>query len=137
MRRLLLWVLWGGALFLLVLAIFLPNTGLAQLRVDIPWFGRTISWIEHRWPSLDMIHILMFFALSLLTRLSWLNLSAAAWLVLMVSVAAASELVQLMVPGRRASWSDFQQDLIGIAAAFFVTILLRSLLTLQRRRGPW
>ena len=127
MRRAVLWLLWASALALLAAAVLLPNTGLAQLRSDFRWLSQAISWTERQWPALDMIHIAMFFSLTLLARLTWPRLRVWQWLTTMVAVAAVSELVQLGVSGRRASWSDFQQDLIGIAAAFLIWHVARSL----------
>lgn len=140
MRRFLLWLLWASALALLVAAIFLPNTGLAQLRSDFRWLSRIISWTEKQWPALDMIHIVMFFTLTLLTRLTWPRWLVWQWLMVMVAVAAVTELVQLSVPGRRASWSDFQQDLIGVATAYLAWLVAGSLIGLghaylQRREA--
>lgn len=132
MKRLLLWLLWISALALLVAAIFLPNTGLAQMRSDFRWLSRAISWTEKQWPGLDMVHIAMFFALTLLTRLTWPRWHAWQWLLVMVVVAAASELAQLGVPGRRASWSDFQQDLIGIQAGWMILMVISGIPKLWR-----
>lgn len=133
MRRALLWLAWGSALAMLVAAIFLPNTGLAQLRSDFRWLSRSISWTEQQWPALDMIHVLMFGGLTLLARLTWplasfLQLGSA-----LVVVAAVTEVVQLWVPGRRASWSDFSQDLVGIAAGLTVCVGAELLLRLCRQ----
>lgn len=120
MRRTVLWLVWGMAIGILLVAIFLPNTGLAQLRSDVRWFSRAISWTEKQWPMLDMIHILMFGALTLLARLTWPKTPIGWLLMAMIATAATTELVQLWVPGRRASWSDWGQDLIGIAVAAVV-----------------
>lgn len=132
MKRLLLWLLWISALALLAAAIFLPNTGLAQLRSDFRWLSRAISWAERQWPGLDMVHIVMFFALTLLTRLTWPTWRIWQWLLMVVAVAAVSELAQLGVPGRRASWSDFQQDLIGILAAWMIWMVMSGMRKLCR-----
>lgn len=136
MRRTVLWLVWGMAIGILLVAIFLPNTGLAQLRSDVRWFSRAISWTEKQWPMLDMIHILMFSTLTLLGRLTWPKTSMGWLLLAMIATAAITELVQLGVPGRRASWSDFGQDLIGIgvAAAVLTSIsIVRRLFKSDRR----
>lgn len=136
MRRTVLWMTWGIAIGILLVAIFLPNTGLAQLRSDMRWFSQAISWTEKKWPMLDMIHILMFGTLTLLARLTWPKTPLHWLLTAMVVTAATTELVQLWVPGRRASWSDLGQDLIGVAVAALVLILFRSLHRLGHSARP-
>ncbi|MEZ5645275.1 MAG: VanZ family protein [Burkholderiaceae bacterium] len=125
MRRAVLWVTWGIAIGILLAAILLPNTGLAQLRSDLRWFNQAISWTEKQWPQLDMIHIIMFSSLTLLVRLTWPKTPLRWLLVAMVATAATTELVQIWVPGRRASWSDLGQDLIGLGAAALVLMIFR------------
>ena len=141
MKRSVLIATWVVLLAVILTAILLPNYGLAQLRVEQPWFSRLISWSEKTFPQLDTIHILMFFSLTVLCRLTW-GLTFFSTLMGPVLVGAATEIIQLWVPGRRASWSDFGQDLIGISIAACACLIIhflpmfkpRDLNTMPQRR---
>lgn len=131
-RRIGLWLIWAAALGLLSTAIFLPNTELARLRSEFVWLSRTISWTEKQWPTLDAIHIALFAGLTVLAAVSW---PRSAWPRVgagLLSLAAITELCQFWVPGRRPSWGDFTQDVLGIALGCVLVLLASQLLRLLR-----
>lgn len=101
--------------FAILVVVGLPSTGMAWLRDDFRWIGRAAGWVESLHPALDTVHLLLFASLAALARLAlpgmpWMRL--LLWLVLF---SAVSELVQFWAPGREPKWSDFAQDLVGVA----------------------
>lgn len=101
--------------FAILVVVGLPSTGMAWLRDDFRWVGRAAGWVESLHPALDTVHLLLFASLAALARLAlpgmpWMRL--LLWLVLF---SAVSELVQFWAPGREPKWSDFAQDLVGVA----------------------
>lgn len=88
---------------------------MAWLRDDFRWIGRAAGWVEALHPTLDTVHILLFAALAALSRLAWPAMRWGRLLLRLVLFSAVSELVQFWAPGREPLWSDFWQDLMGVA----------------------
>ena len=72
-------------------------------------------------------HLAMFFAMTLLSRLC-LRLNMVQLTMLMLLVAAASEWVQMLIPHRNSSWSDFQANVMGIGVGIVSVIIINYLL---------
>jgi VanZ family protein len=119
-------------------AVLLPNTGLAALRRQFPQFSQLLSWLDHAMPSVDLVHVICFAALTVCVFFAW---RSAAWrlkLGALLGLAAVSEFVQFWVPGRRPSWNDFFDDLAGIAVGALIWGLVYAVqrLTKPRRYAP-
>lgn len=102
------------ALGILVI-VALPNTGLAWIRHRYPEIGNAVNDLEVLWPAIDTVHILLFACLAALARLALPGMPWLRLLLWLVVFSAVSELVQFWAPGREPRWSDFAQDLVGIA----------------------
>ena len=115
------------ALGILVI-VALPNTGLAWIRHEYRWIGNAVNWVEGLWPAIDTVHILLFSGLAALARLALPGMPWMRLLVWLVLFSAVSELVQFWAPGREPKWSDFAQDLVGVAlglAPFAIWAMVR------------
>lgn len=114
--------------------VLLPNTGLSRLRSHWQALSSAISWVEGLYPPLDMVHVVLFFGLGLLLALS-LHARRAVQLVLIVVLAAATELAQVWVPGRSAKFSDFAVDIGGGSAGLMAGWIL--IYILVKLRVAW
>jgi|GEM_PF-2970050 len=72
-------------------------------------------------------HLAMFFTMTVLSRFC-LRLNIIQLAILMLLVAAGSEFVQMWVPHRNSSWSDFQANVIGIGVGIVSVIIVNYLL---------
>ena len=98
---------------LIVVALVLPNTTLAWLRSEYRWLGQPLNWIEHLWPAIDLVHVLLFAMLGMVARLALHHARVTTLVLGLVVFAALSELIQFWVPGRTVRLSDFAQDVLG------------------------
>jgi len=101
----------------------LPNTSLAWLRSEFRWIGQPANWVESLWPAVDLIHVLLFTVLGLVTRLAFPKLSVRCLLVGFALFACISEVVQFLVPGRTPLISDFIVDMAGAFAGLMIGTL--------------
>lgn len=122
------------ALGILVI-VALPNTGLAWIRHEYRWIGNTVNWVEGLWPAIDTVHILLFSSLAALVRLALPGMPWLRLLFLLVLFSAVSELVQFWAPGREPRWSDFAQDLVGVALGLTPFALWAIVHRIWRRHG--
>lgn len=112
-----------ATLCFIVIAVLLPNTVLAWMRIHWAWFNLPMGWIERAQLPFNLIHGILFAGLGIAARLAFPKMRLwreAGWLLLF---AATTELVQLWVPGRHARWSDFVVDLL--AACFGMGLVLQ------------
>lgn len=125
------WMTWlargllAAAMAVVVVAVLLPNTHLAALRVAWPWLSHAISWVEELWPAVDMVHVLMFAAVGLLAALALPAWRSGRLLLAIAAVACITELVQLWVPGRTASLGEALLDLAAGAVGLLLAFVLR------------
>lgn len=116
-------------------AVLLPNTVLADLRSNYRPFGQAINWLEHVYLPINLIHIVLFLGLGLVLALALPRVRRVTQTWWIVLLAAATELVQLWVPGRSARLSDFAADLAGGAAGLMVGWALIFMLVAVRGRA--
>ena len=118
------WLL-GASLAVVAVAVLLPNTWLAELRIQWRWFSEAINRVEALWPAIDMVHLVMFFAVGALAALAF-PARRARWLLAAIAlVAIASEFVQVWIPGRTASVGEVLLDVAGAALGVGVVVGLR------------
>ncbi len=97
----------------------LPSGAVAYLRNGYRWFGRPLDFLEALPDPLNLAHLLLFALLAVMLMLAlprdvgWRGRAFA--FAALVGVGALVELLQLMVPGRRASLVDFFNDVVGAA----------------------
>lgn len=116
-----------GTLALALLAILLPNTALAALRERQRWLSEAISRIEALSPSLDMVHVILFGSLGLLTAVAFPNQRGTRLLTLLTLLAGQTELIQCWVPGRNPSLSEVLLDTLAAALGISLGLGLRRL----------
>jgi len=118
------------------LAVALPNTGLAWLRSEIHWLGRSVNWVEAIWPAVDLMHVAIFGLLGVTTRLALPAMPARKLIAALIAFAGISEVMQFWVPGRTPRLSDFGLDLAGVVLSVALATSLRVLVDRSmRRRG--
>lgn len=94
-----------------------------------------MNWVEGVSPSIDTVHILLFASLAALARLALPGMPWLRLLFLLVLFSAVSELVQFWAPGREPRWSDFAQDLVGVALGLTPFALWAVVRRIWRRHG--
>lgn len=105
---------------LIVAAVLLPNTVLAEWRSEIRWLGQAANQVEGWWPGVNVVHVLMFAVLGLLARAAWPALGTARLLAVLLAFAALTELLQFWAPGREPRLVDVGYDLLGACAGVWL-----------------
>lgn len=105
---------------LIVAAVLLPNTVLAEWRSEIRWLGQAANQVEGWWPGVNVVHVLMFGVLGLLARAAWPALGAGRLLAVLLVFAGLTELLQFWAPGREPRWVDVGYDLLGACAGVWL-----------------
>jgi hypothetical protein len=128
---LVLMLLLAGALLLL------PYTAVERMLASHTWLGHAIQQLQGWVPHLDVGHLLAFGGIGLalkaaFPRVGWLR--AAAFL---AAYGAATEIAQLLAPGRTPGWGDLGVDLLGGLAGFaLASALLAAAANLPGLRRP-
>ena len=118
-RRQPLWLTWLARMLLLAtlpvvaVAILFSNTQMAALRRAWPWLSQTISRVERLWPAVDMVHVVLFGGLGLLLVLACPVVRLRALFLGLAALAVLSEVVQIWIPGRTASFGEVLLDLVA------------------------
>ena len=123
----------AAAIGVVVVAVLLPNTWLAELRLRWRWFSEAINRVEALWPALDMVHVLMFAAVGVLAALAFPAWSRWRLLMAITTLAVVSEFVQIWVPGRTASVGE---ALLDVMAGALGLLLAGALARLAGWRSP-
>ena len=113
----------GGLLF----GMMLPASTMTAWSAAIGPLSRSLGWLENFAPPLDLVHVLLFAWITLCLR--WVFPRLRAWQVALVALAlaAGSEILQLMAPGRGPGLFDVGQDLLGISLGLVIGWLLRAM----------
>ena len=90
---------------------------LVGVRGDLPGFMRTL---------MPVVHLLGFFGLTVLSLAARWPVPRWAVAVLLVVYAGMTEVVQSLLPPRRAEWGDWLQDLAGIAVGVALCWIIAS-----------
>ncbi len=123
----------AGLLALTITAMGLSSGQMSDLRVAVQPLSRAMNWLEGLDLPFDMDHVAFFSALTfalrvLLPRVRWW------WIVLIVvALAAGTELMQFWVPGRTPKLQDARDDLVGGVIGLLAGALL--LWSLRMLRG--
>jgi VanZ family protein len=105
--RLLLAVL----LLVIMLSVLLPNTCIAWMRENWDWFNRPMLWIERMDSAVNIVHAVLFLLLGMATRIAMPHWPVRRVALALLALGVATELAQLLVPGRHARVSDVAVDL--------------------------
>jgi hypothetical protein len=125
--RALRWAALVATAGVIVTAVLLPNTELRELRRSFPGFSQVLSWLDHLMPSVDLVHVLCFAALTVFCHLTLNMVSEARRWGGLFALSAISELVQFWVPGREPSWSDLRDDATGILIGASIWFAFRAI----------
>lgn len=117
----------GRLFFLLMLAVVLlsvlsPRSGISWVRHHWAWFNRSMLWIELVNLPFNVIHAILFWALGFAVGLRFRAVKIWLMVVYFAIFSAATEIVQVMIPGREPRHGDFAVDVfagcvgIGLAA---------------------
>ena len=123
----------AAAIGVVVVAVLLPNTWMAELRVQWRWFSEAINRVEALWPAVDMVHVVMFGAVGVLAALAFPAVRFGRLLLAIAALACATELAQIWVPGRTASVGE---ALLDVMAGALGLLLAGALARLAGWRSP-
>lgn len=118
----------AAAVGVVAFAVLLPNTWLAELRVQWRWFSEAINRVEALWPAVDMVHVLMFAAVGVLVALAFPAVRVGRLLLAIAVLAGVSEFVQIWVPGRTASLGEAVLDVVSATAGVWLVAATRRML---------
>lgn len=129
------WLL-ATSVLVAIVVMALPSGTMSWLRHAWPLLSRTMSWLEHRGGVLDLDHV-AFFAL---LAFAWGVLAPASrrWLAFLCLplLAAGTELMQFVVPGRSPRLSDFRDDVVGAVIGWALAwIVMWAVSRMSRRRA--
>ncbi|MBN8494580.1 MAG: VanZ family protein [Burkholderiales bacterium] len=120
-------ILLFAAVMLVAVAVLLPNTQLAALRVQWRWFSEAINRVEALWPAVDMVHVVMFGGVGVLLALAFPAVRQGRLLLAIAVLAAVSEFVQIWVPGRTASVGEAALDVAAGALGLLLAGAVRGI----------
>jgi VanZ family protein len=103
----------SGLLVLVLVSVLLPSTTLGWMRHRWVWFTYPLDFIESVGSAVNLVHAILFLLLGMAIRLAlplWRAWRVAAALVLL---GVATELMQVLVPGRHARVSDVVVDVVA------------------------
>ena len=126
----------AAAIGVVVVAVLLPNTWMAELRVQWRWFSEAINRVEALWPAVDMVHVVMFGGLGLLLVLAFPAVRLRVLYLALATLAVLTEFVQIWIPGRTASVGEVLLDLVAGLAGMGVAWLLAVALGWRRTTTP-
>ena len=118
-------ILLVAVLSAVLVSVLLPNTALAWMRRHWMWFNTPMHWIEHSNSVVNLVHAILFLLLGMTMRLAmprW-RVSRVALALLLLGI--ATELVQVLVPGRHSRWSDVLVDVMAGVLGWAVIAGLR------------
>lgn len=121
------------SLVIVLIAILLPNSRLAALRIAYPWLSGAISRTERLCPDIDMVHVAMFSVLGFLAALSYPRVWHGRIILVIFVLAAATEFFQIWIPGRTSSLVEVLLDVAAASLGMLPILLVRALL---RSRQP-
>ncbi len=105
-------VLWG-LLVLMLFSVLLPNTTLAWMRNHWAWFNQPMLLIERTDSAVNLVHAILFLLLGWAVRLGMPRWQIGRVALAFAAMGIATELVQLLVPGRHARVSDVVVDVVA------------------------
>lgn len=121
-----------GVGVLVLIAVLLPNTTIAWMRLNWRWFNAPLLLVERIGGPVNLVHAGLFLLLGFMIafafpRWRWLGAGVA-----LLAFGAGSELLQLFAPGRHVRFSDVAVDL---AAGLLGWMCARWMQHLRRKRA--
>ncbi|GAB3646140.1 VanZ family protein [Ramlibacter alkalitolerans] len=113
----------GVCLVSLVCLLLAPNTFLRFLRIQYPWIGWPMNWIEAHSASINLAHVIAFVALGFAVKLG-MAVRTRYVLALIATLSVASEIAQFWVPGRTPRLTDAGVDVAGALAGIALARLV-------------
>ena len=126
-------LLWLLVVLVAALGILLPSASIAELGDRYPWLEQAVYSLRRLWPGGDMIHLLLFAGIGVLTAVAFPKRRLAWLAVALVGLAGATELAQLWIPGRTASTAEFVIDVVAAVVGLVVGRGLRRAWEVGRR----
>lgn len=106
-------VVFGVVLAGVLTSVLLPNSDIAWMREQWPWFNQPMLAIERIGGAVNLVHVVLFVLLGMATRIalprSRLKQVAGAFLLFAIS----TELAQFFIPGRHPRLSDVTVDVVA------------------------
>lgn len=96
-----------------VVGVLLPGATLGWMRHRWNWFTYPLDLIESVGSALNLIHAILFLLLGIALRLALPRWQAGRVALAFAVLGVATELVQLLVPGRHARASDVVVDVVA------------------------
>jgi VanZ family protein len=116
------WGLWVLRIFFV--AYFCYLTILLLSPNPYRWVGSSSSFAELLKMLYPIAHIISFSALSALALVAWHPLPRWGICAGLIVYAAATEVLQMLIPPRTAEWQDWFQDLGGIGVGLLLAWML-------------
>ena len=106
-------LLWLLVVLVAALGILLPSASIADLGDRYPWLEQAVRSLRRLWHGGDMIHLVLFAGIGVLTAVAFPKRRLAWLAVALVGLAGATELAQRWIPGRTASVAEFGIDVVA------------------------
>ena len=85
---------------LVLVAMLLSSSQMADVRVGLPWLSATMNWLEMQQTPFDLDHVAFFALVGLAMRLLLPRASNWVLLLLLAALAGTTELLQFSTVGR-------------------------------------
>lgn len=108
------------ALLLVIASLVVPYSALERVHEEFGWIGRGEAWLTSVWPGFDLDHLAAFASLGFLAALAKVRLSGGQAVLSLLALAAVTEILQGLVPGRSPQLADAALDIVGGAMGYLV-----------------
>ena len=126
----------GGFLFavfaLVLFSVLLPAEWIGVLRHRWWWFTYPLDRIENVQSAVNLVHAILFLLLGIATHMALPSWRVGRVLLAILLLGVATELVQVLVPGRHPRWTDV---LVDVVAGIFGWAAMRGLVRWARAEG--
>ena len=127
-RRWLARIAFALVLAVVLVSVLLPNTDLAWMREHWAWFNRPMLWIEQANSRVNLVHLVLFLLLGIAARAALPGWNAGRMAAALLLLGIATELLQIVVPGRDPRIADVVVDIVaGMAGWAFAHVVARCL----------
>ena len=121
---------------LVLVAMLLSSSQMADVRVGLPWLSATMNWLEMQQTPFDLDHVAFFALVGLAMRLLLPRASNWVLLLLLAALAGTTELLQFSTVGRTPRVADARDDVLGATLGLALGVLLLRLAGGVRRLRP-
>lgn len=102
-----------AVIFVVVLSVLVPAEWISVLRHRWWWFTYPLDHIENVQSAVNLVHAILFFLLGMATRLALPNWRFGRIALSLLLLGIATELLQVLVPGRHPRLSDVVVDVVA------------------------